>query len=1038
MPERLIDWALDNRLFVLLLVAVLIGGGLVALDRLTIDAVPDVTNVQVQIVTSAPALGPLEVEQYLTYPVEAAMSGLPDVVELRSTSRYGISSVTVVFEDGTPLFFARQLVQERLPDARSDIPANLATPDMVPPTTGLGEIYHFTLEGDGYSPMELRGILDWQIAFRLRQVPGVVEVNAWGGLAKQFQVRVQPGKLLAHGVSLAEVFEAVERNNAMAGSAYLEHDSEQLLVRGEGLISSADDLGQVVIAVREGTPIRIREVATVEEGGMPRRGAATRDGRGETVIGMVQMLAGENALEVTRRVKERIAEIERDLPAGVVIRPFYDRTELVRRTLRTVTRNLVEGGLLVVGVLLLLLGSLRGGLIVAAAIPLSMLFAFAGMVALGVSGNLMSLGAIDFGLIVDGSVVMIDNVVRRLKGSAAAPLAAVREAALEVGRPLSFAVGIIIIVYLPILTLTGTEGRMFRPMAITVILALFGSLLLALTLMPVAASLLLQGRAVERETWVVRLAHRLYRPTLGFALRARWLVVTGAVAAVAGGSLLFFRLGGEFLPTLDEGDVVVQTLRLQSASMTHSIDAGLEVERTLRSFDEVKTVVTRIGSPEVATDLMGIELSDVFVVLEPESEWRSGRSKSELVEEMAARLNNDVPGMGYSFTQPIEMRFNELIAGVRSDVAVSVFGDDLDTLERLGRRIGDTLRGIRGAADVQAEQVQGLPVLRIRVDHARAARYGIAVADVLGVVEAIRAGRPVGVVMDGVRRYDIVVKFDLPIDADVATIGNLPVLDPDGHPVPLAQLAELRLEQGPAQISREFGQRRLIVECNVRGRDLESFVAEARRAVESTLEKPDGYYLAWGGTFEQLERDRRRLMIVVPLALLAIFTLLYATFGSVRSALVVYTGVPLAAVGGVLALWLRGIPFSISAGVGFIALFGVAVLNGVVMVSAIRRLRAAGTSLRDAVRRGCEERLRPVLMTALVASFGFVPMALSTSAGAEVQRPLATVVIGGLVTSTLLTLVVLPTLYAWLGERPPAAKRDAAPLESKGTCRTGH
>ena len=1016
MSEKLIRWALDNRLFVVLLVAALIVGGLAALERLTIDAVPDVTNVQVQIVTAAPALGPLEVEQYLTYPVESAMSGLPDVVELRSTSRYGISSVTVVFEDGTPLFFARQLVQERLPDARANIPAGMASPEMIPPTTGLGEIYQFTLEGDGYSPLELRSILDWQIAFRLRQVPGVVEVNAWGGLAKQFQVRVEPGKLFAHGVSLAQIFETVERNNAMAGSAYLEHDNEQILIRGEGLITSATDLEQVVIDVRKGTPIRIREVATVAEGGMPRRGAATRDGVGETVIGVVQMLAGENALEVTERVKERLAEIGKDLPDGVTLRPFYDRTELVHRTIRTVTKNLVEGGLLVVLVLLLLLGSLRGGLIVAAAIPLSMLFAFGGMVALGVSGNLMSLGAIDFGLIVDGSVVMIENIVRRLKGRPENRTAAVREAALEVGRPLTFAVGIIIIVYLPILTLTGTEGRMFRPMAITVILALFGSLLIALTFMPVAASLLIRKPVAERETWFLRLAHRAYKPTLNLALRSRWLVVSGAAMAVLAASLLFFRLGGEFLPTLDEGDVVVQTLRLQSSSMSHSINAGLEVERALHSFDEVETVVTRIGSPEVATDLMGIELSDVFVVLQPKGDWQSGRSKDELVEEMADRLNRNVPGMGYSFTQPIEMRFNELIAGVRSDIAVSVFGDDLDTLELLGRQVGETLRGIPGAADVRAEQVQGLPVLRIQVDHARAARYGIAVADVLGVVEAVRAGRPVGVVMDGVRRYEIVVKFDLPIDVDIATIGNLPVLDPDGHPVPLAQLAELRLEQGPAQISREFGQRRLIVECNVRGRDLESFVSEARAAVEATLEKPEGYYLTWGGTFEQFERGRKRLMVVVPLALLAIFTLLYATFGSVRSALVVYTGVPLAAVGGVLALWLRGIPFSISAGVGFIALFGVAVLNGVVMVSAIRRLRAAGAALAEAVRRGCEDRLRPVLMTAMVASFGFVPMALSTSAGAEVQRPLATVVIGGLVTSTLLTLVVLPTIYTWIGE----------------------
>ncbi len=1026
MAGRLIEWALGNRLFVLLLAAILVGGGLVARKHLPIDAVPDVTNVQVQIVTSSPALGPVEVERYLTYPVEAALSGLPDVVELRSTSRYGISSVTVVFEDGTPLFFARQLVQERLAEAREEIPPGFGSPAMAPPTTGLGEIYHFTIEGEGYSPMELRSILDWQVSLRLRRVPGVVEVNAWGGLAKQFQVRVHPDKLLAHDVSLAEVFEAIEKNNAMAGSAYLEHGHEQLLIRGEGLIGSAADLEQVVVAVHEGTPIRVREVAEVAEGGMPRRGAATRDGVGETVIGMVQMLVGENALDVTERVKARVAEIQRDLPPGVTIRPFYDRTKLVRRTIRTVATNLTEGGLLVFAVLLLLLGNLRGGLIVALAIPLSMLFAFAGMLAAGISGNLMSLGAIDFGLVVDGSVVMIENVVRRLgradRGRESV-LETVRAAAVEVGRPVCFAVAIIIIVYLPILTLTGTEGRLFRPMAWTVVFALAGSLLIALTLMPVAASLAFRRGVTERETWIVRLARRAYGPTLSRAFRLRWLVVGFSALAVAGAVLLFPFLGGEFLPTLDEGDVVVQTLRLQSVSMARSVEAGLQVERVLRRFPEVETVVTRVGSPEVATDLMGIELSDVFVILKPRSDWPSARSKDSLVAEMADALNREVPAMGFSFTQPIEMRFNELIAGVRSDIAVGVFGDDLAVLQRLGEEIAGVLRRIPGAADVRADQVQGLPLLRIVVDHARAARYGIPVSDILGVVEAIRAGRPVGVVMEGVRRYDIVVKFALPIDVEVETIRNLPVMDPDGHPVPLAQLAEIRVEEGPAQVSREFGQRRLNVECNVRGRDVQSFVDEARRSIGRLVEKPEGYYLSWGGTFEQLERGRERLMIVVPIALFAILVLLYAAFGSVRSALLIFTGVPLAAVGGVVALWLRGIPFSISAGVGFIALFGVAVLNGVVMVSAIRRHRAAGADLRPAVEQGAAERLRPVLMTALVASLGFVPMALSTSAGAEVQRPLATVVIGGLISSTALTLVVLPTLYLWIGDGGPAGRR---------------
>jgi len=1020
MTTRLITWALANRLFVLLLVMILVAGGLFAVVRLPIDAVPDVTNIQVQIVTSAPALGPLEVEQYLTYPVEAAMSGLPDITELRSISRYGISSVTAVFEDGTPLFFARQLVQERLPETREKIPPGFGSPEMIPPTTGLGEILHFTVEGDGFSPMELRNLLDWQIAFRLRQVPGVVEVNAWGGLAKQFQVEVFPEKLVAHGIALSEVFEAVEKNNAMAGSAYLERGQEQLLIRGEGLIDSLQDLEEVVVTVREGTPIRVREVARVVEGAMPRRGAATHEASGETVIGLVQMLAGENALEVTQRVKERIADIQDDLPPGVTIRPYYDRTELVRRTLRTVATNLTEGGLLVIVVLLVLLGSLRGGLIVAAAIPLSMLFAFCGMHVGGLSGNLMSLGAIDFGLIVDGSVVMIENIVRRLAGrrkEGEPALDVVRGAAVEVGRPVTFAVTIIIIVYLPILTLTGTEGRMFRPMAWTVVLALAGSLLLALTVMPVLASLAFRKSVVERETRVISLLRRIYCPTLAWAFRVRGLVASGALVAVVGSGALFLTLGGEFLPTLDEGDIVVQTLRLQSSSMTHSVEAGRAVERVLLDFPEVERVVTRIGSPEVATDVMGIELSDVFVILRPKRDWPKGRGKDELVSAMAESLEEKVPGMGFSFTQPIEMRFNELIAGVRSDVAVSVFGDDLQVLERLGREAADLLRRVPGAADVRADQVQGLPVLRIVLDHARAARYGIPVDDVLGAVEAIRAGRIVGVVMDGVRRYDIVVKFALPLQADLDAIRNLPVMDPDGHPVPLAQLAEIRVEDGPAQISREFGQRRLNVEANVRGRDLQSFVHEARSMLEANLEKPDGYYLEWGGAFEQLERGRNRLLVVVPIALFAIFALLYAAFGSVRCALLIFTGVPLAAAGGVLALWIRGIPFSISAGVGFIALFGVAVLNGVVMVSAFRRLQGEGHALREAVELGAAERLRPVLMTALVASLGFVPMALSTSAGAEVQRPLASVVIGGLVSSTLLTLVLLPTLYAWFGNR---------------------
>jgi cobalt-zinc-cadmium resistance protein CzcA len=1031
MIERVLRFSLENRFLVIVLALLGAVWGAATLRDLPIDAVPDVTPVQVQVLTRAPALGPVEVEQFVTYPVELAMSGLPDVREVRSVSRYGLSAVTIYFAEHVDLFFARQLVNERLAQARELIPEGFGTPEMGPASTGLGEVFMFTLEGAGHSSMALRSILDWEIAYRLRSVPGVVEVNTWGGFAKQYQVVVDPARLIAYGLSLKDVFDAVSQTNAMAGGGYIEKGDELLLIRGEGLISSLEDVAGTVILARDGgTPIRVGDVARVEEGHVPRIGSASRDGEGETVIGMAQMLAGENARIVARRVKARLGEIQSALPPGVRIVPYYDRTALVERVLTTASTNLIEGGLLVIAVLLLLLGSLRGGLLVALAIPLSMLFAFIGMHRAGISGNLMSLGAIDFGLIVDGSVVMVENILRRLGGRERAGdvKGRVLGAALEVARPVVFGVGIIVIVYLPILTLEGTEGRMFRPMALTVVFALSASLLLALTLMPAAATVLFRGRVAEAEPWIMRRARALYAPVLDWALRRPGLVTLVAAAAFAASGVPAPFLGGEFIPRLDEGDITIQAWRLPSISMSGSVRTALAVERVLKRFPEVDQVVSRNGSPEVATDIMGIELSDIFVMLRPRSSWTSAGSKEELIERMAAALEQEVPGVGIGFTQPIEMRFNELIAGVRSDIAVRIYGEDLERLRSLGDAVARALEEVPGAADVRAEQVAGLPVLRARVDRDRLARHGLRAEEVLEAVEVIRVGHRAGTVLEGVRRFDLMVRLRGGEQLDLEAVRRLPIATRDGQLIPLGQLADVAIETGPAQVSREGGQRRITVECNVRGRDIEGFVREARARVARAVDLPPGYYTVWGGAFEDLERARRRLLVVVPLALFLIFVLLYAALHSVRLAALVFTGVPFAAAGGVWVLWLRGLPFSISAGVGFIALFGVAVLNGLVMLTQIRRLQAGGMDAAGAAREGALLRLRPVLMTALVAGLGFVPMALSTSPGAEVQRPLASVVIGGLVTSTLLTLVVVPALFGVVGRRTPAGAGESDQL----------
>jgi heavy metal efflux system protein len=1016
MLRRLVDFSLENRSLVLIATVLVIVGGGLALSRLPIDAVPDITNVQVQILTKAPALGPVEMEQFVTYPVEAAMNGLPGIAEIRSVSRYGLSAVTVVFRDAVNVYFARQLVAERLIEAREQIPPGFGIPEMGPVSTGLGEVFMFTVEGSGASAMERRTILDWEIAPRLRAVAGVTEVNVWGGLPKQYQIVVDPAKLVAHGVSLEQLFRAVERGTGNAGGGYIERNREQYVIRGEGLAGSIGDIEKIVLKTgADGTPVTVGNLARVREGAMLRIGAATKDGHGETVIGMAQMLAGENALAVARRVRQAVEELQPSLPKGVRIVPYYDRAQLVERVIRTVRTNLFEGGILVVAVLFAFLGNVRAGLIVASAIPLSMLFAFAGMVPARISANLMSLGAIDFGLIVDGSVVLVENIVRRL-GEPADRDKTVRqitaEAAHEVLRPIAFGIGIIILVYIPILTLTGIEGKMFRPMAWTVVFALAGSLLLTLTLIPVLASLFLRKAGGEHEPRFVGRIRGFYLRGLGRCLSRKALTLGAAAAVLVAGALLALTLGAEFIPHLDEGDIALNAVRLSSVALSEAVAGTGRIERVLGKFPEVVTVVTRSGSPEVATDVMGIELADVFVILKPRSEWKTARTKDELIEKMNETLSRDVPGAGFSWTQPIEMRFSELIAGVRSDVAVKLFGDDLDLLRKTGEQISRVVSSVPGAEDAKLEQTAGLPVIRIRVDRDRCARYGIPVGDVLDTVEATRAGKAVGTIFEGQRRFALVVRLDDAAAASLEALASIPVGSPSGSSIPLGQLAEISLDSGPAQISRESVKRRIVVELNVRGRDVASFVRDAQGRIAKEVSLPGGYYIRWGGQFENLAAASRRLLLVVPLALALIFAMLYFTFGALRPAALIYLNVPFAATGGVFALALRGLPFSISAGVGFIALFGIAVLNGVVLIKQVRDLERDTTlGTADVLRQACGLRFRAVLMTALVASLGFLPMALATGAGAEVQRPLATVVIGGLMTATALTLFVLPTVY---------------------------
>jgi heavy metal efflux system protein len=1036
--ERIVAASLRQRLFVLLCLSAAIATGIVAYRELPVEAFPDLTNNQVVVVAEAPNLAATEVEERVTYPVETALMGVPGAEQVRSISKAGLSIVTIVFEDAVPIYFARQLVSERLADARGRLPAGIE-PVLGPVATAFGEIYQYLVEGADKDAMERKALHDWEIRARLRSVKGVSEVNSWGGQTRQYQVVVDPVRLERYGVTLRQVFEAVTRNNQSFSGGFIEHRSERYTVRGTGLVTSDDDLRRVVVASTDGVPVFVSDVADVATAPMARYGAVTRDGRGESLAGMVIMLKGENGKAVAERVKSRIDDIARTLPKDVTITPFYDQTEIIDRTAHTVRKNLLEGSLLVVVVLFVFLRDIPAALITAAIIPVAMLMGFIGMRLFGVSANLMSLGAIDFGLIVDGGVVMMENFIRRRSEDAGRHdddgerLRLFTSAATEVARPILFGVLIIIAVYLPIFTLEGLEGKMFRPMAITVCSAILGSLLLSLTVVPVASSYLLRlGGTHHEERWFARLRARYERHlTDAMDHPRRTLAVAAAVVLMALVSLPL--LGTEFMPKLDEGALLIETRKLPSVSLQESVALSTKVERLVGAFPEVRQVVTKIGRPDVATEAMGIYQGDVYVLLHPIDRWTTGRSKEQLIEAMSASLEQ-MPGVTFNFTQPMAMRLDEVVSGVKADVAVKIFGPDPAMLEQLAGSIQHALQSVSGVADLQAEQLSGAAQLQITVDRGQIARYGLNVDDVRQAVETVVGGVAATEVLDGPRRFPVVVRLPEALRADTSAVGSLLLTGPAGERVPLHRIADLRELQAPEMIAHENAERRLVVQMNVRGRDIGGFVTDARKRVAAAVPLPVGYRLEWGGQFENQARATARLALVVPLSIAIIFLLLFMTFGRLRQAGLVILNVPFALVGGIAALWLRDINLNLSAAVGFIALFGVAVLNGVVLIAAVNRLRESGEALRAAVLNGASTRLRPVLMTALVAAFGFIPMALSHGAGAEIQRPLATVVIGGVITSTLLTLIVLPTLYerieAWYSRTGPNT-----PARSLGTTR---
>lgn len=1028
MLTRILHFSLRFR-FAVLVAALALGLlGVWSFQRLSIDAVPDITNVQVQINTEAAGFTPLEAEQRITFPLETAMAGLAKLEYTRSLSRYGLSQVTVVFEEGTDLYFARQQVVERLQTVRASLPPGVE-PEMGPAATGLGEIFMYTVDASAkagaassVTATDLRMAQDWIVRPQLLRVPGVADVNTVGGYQKQFLVQPEPTRLLSHGITVTELVQALGRNNANRGAGYIERHGQQMLVRVPGQVGSGDaaieDLERIVVKNVGGAPVRVGDIASVAIGSELRTGAATQNGR-EVVLGTVLMRVGENSRTVAQAVAKKLEEIGPTLPPGITVTTSYDRTTLVEKTLATVEKNLVEGALLVIVVLFALLGNIRAALITAMVIPLTMMMTITGMVRAGVSANLMSLGALDFGLIVDGAVIIVENCLRRLglasRGEEALPLAQrleiVFDATREVLRPALFGVFIITAVYLPIFALSGVEGKMFHPMAQTVVMALVAAMVLSVTAVPAAVALWIRKPKAHSEDRFARLTHRLYEPVLNGAIRARVAVVVAAAALAGLTTFVAMRMGSEFLPSLDEGDIAMHALRIPGTSLTQAVGMQTQLEATVRALPEVDHIVAKIGTADIATDPMPPSVADNFIILKDRKAWPDRRKpKSEVVAELE-RAVGQIPGNNYEFTQPIQMRFNELLSGVRADVAVKVYGDDLDTLAAIGKSLEGVVSGIPGARDVALEQVTGLPVLSVQPHREILSRYGLDVATLQDVVAAAYGGEPVGAVFEGDRRHDLVVRLPESLRSNLEAFARLPVPLPSGGYVPLGEVAGLDLAQGPNQINRENGKRRVVVTTNVRGRDLGSFIAEVQERVAEEAELPPGYWVDYGGTFEQLQSASARLAIVVPITLALILGLLWLAFGSLPTALLIFTGVPLALTGGIIALWLRDIPLSISAGVGFIALSGVAVLNGLVLVSFIRDLRQQGMALDEAIRHGAMTRLRPVLMTALVAALGFVPMAFNTGIGSEVQRPLATVVIGGVISSTVLTLLVLPALY---------------------------
>lgn len=1016
--ENFLANLIKQRLLICIVFFLVIVGGVYSFQNLPIDAFPDLTNNQVQVLTEAPGMAPVEAEQLITVPIESMMNGLPKVAEVRSISKFGLSVVTVVFEDDVDTYFARQLVNERLQSAKSRLPEG-TNPELGPITTGMGEIYQYVVEGHGYSASDLKTLHDWEIKYQLRTVSGVNEVNTWGGFTQEYQVTVFPEKLVQFGLTMNDVFEALKNNNDNFSGGIIEHDSEQYIVRGLGRANTLEDIGNILIKKQGETPIPINQVARLEYGKALRQGAVTKDGMGEVVTGIVMMLKGENSRAVIERVKEKMTEIKKTLPEGIHIHAFYDQTHLVEQTIKTVETNLLEGGMLVIVVLLVMLGNLRAALIVASVIPISMMFSFMGMKALGISANIMSLGAIDFGMIVDGSIVMVENTVRKLSHSDNPNLSTfqvIQESLKEMARPILFGILIITVVYMPILSLEGMEYKMFSPMVFTVCFALLGSLITAMTLVPVLCSFFLKGKVIEKESFVIKWVRKPYLKLLDKALTNRWKTVGTAVVlfVLTIGSLPF--IGTEFVPELDEGDLIIETRNIPSISLSEATQVTTRIEKALKDIPEVKTVVSKTGRPDLATDPMGVYQTDVYVKLKPKSQWTWGQTKEDIIEELSKRLSVQVPGSNFNFTQPIAMRVDELVSGVRSDVAVKLFGDDTDILTEKAAEIEKALRPVKGVADLQVEKLSGSGQLIINPDRLKMARYGVNIADIRTVVQTAILGTPVSELIDGRKRFTIRVKFPQGSDIHPDQVGQLLIETANGLRLPLAQVADISIGEGLEVINREFGQRRIIVQSNVRGRDIGSFVKEGQERIEKSVKLPPGYYIEWGGQFENQQRAMNKLMLVVPLSILIIFFLLMATFSSYKHALLVMLNVPFALIGGVIALWIRGMYLNVPASIGFIALFGVAVLNGLVLVSYINQLRVEGKDLLPAIREGAETRLRPVLMTALVATLGFMPMALSHGSGAEVQKPLATVVIGGLITSTILTLVVLPVIYSWISQ----------------------